>query len=246
MYPLRITAFKVLSFGCYGTLIDRDSGIWAALKPLLANGRIGRSRTDVLAAFERHEMALAARTPQLPYCEVLTQAHRALAREGAVLCSDAEHTLFGQSVPKWPAFADAPAALQYFSRYFKTAVLVNADRHSFGASIRRLESKFDLVWTAEEMGSYSPDQHSFHRLIGKITGLGYDPGEILHLGASVHRDIAPAARTGLATAWIDRRSAGEDADRLSTCEGAAFGPRFFSLADVVKAHQEELRSGWAA
>lgn len=239
---MRVTGFKILSFGCYGTLIDRDSGIWTALKPLLASGRIELSREDVLATFERHETALWASGPELPYSEILTQAHRALAREWAVLCSDAEHTLFGQSVPKWPAFADAPAALQYFGRYFKTAVLVNADRHSFAGSARRLEAKFDLVCTAEEIGSYVPDQRSFCYVIGKLTKLGYHAAEILHIGASRDRDLAPAAGAGLATAWIDRPSAGEDADKLDICEGAAFGPRFFSIADVVKAHQEELRS----
>ena len=239
---MRITGFKVLSFCCFGTLIDRDSGICSALKPLLASGSIGLPRQEVLAAFERHEAALEASSPELPYSQILAQAHRALAREWAVLCCEDEHTRFGQSVPKWPAFADAPAALQYFSRYFKTAAFVCADRHSFADSARRLEARFDLVLTAEETASYVPDQRSIRRMIGKLARLGYHPGEILHIGASPQRDLAAAAASGLATAWIDRRSAGEDAAKVALSAGTTCGARFPSIAHLVKAHQEELRA----
>jgi 2-haloalkanoic acid dehalogenase type II len=237
-----LTSFKVLSFGCYGTLIDRDSGILTALRPLLESGRIGLSREEVLAAFDRQESALQAGNPGLPYSEMLAQAHRALAREWAVLCSDAEHTLFGRSVPKWPAFADAPAALQYFRRYFKIAALTNGDRDSFAGSARRLEAKFDLVCTAEEIGSYMPDPRNIHYVVHKLAKLGYVAGQILHIGASPQRDLAPAAAVELATAWIDRHPRGGDADKVPLPEGAPFGPRFSSIADLVKAHQEELRA----
>ena len=86
---MSLTNLKVLSFGCYGTLIDRDSGIWTALRPLLASSRIGLPRQEVLAAFDRHEFSLGARNPELPYSEMLAQAHRALAKEWGTLCSDA-------------------------------------------------------------------------------------------------------------------------------------------------------------
>jgi 2-haloalkanoic acid dehalogenase type II len=208
---------------------------------LLASGHIGLSREEVLAAFDRHETALEASSPALPYSEILTQAHRALAKEWAVLCSDAEHTRFGHSVPEWPAFADAPAALQYFSRYFKIAALTNSDRHGFAASARRLEAKFDLVCTAEEIGSYMPDPRNVHYVVHKLAKLGYVAGQILHIGASPRRDLAPAAAAGLATAWIDRRPGGRDA-KVALSEGSPFGPRFASIADLVKAHQEELRA----
>ena len=239
---MRITGFKVLSFGCFGTLVDRDSGLWSALKPLLASGRIGLPRQEVLAAFDRHEAALEASSPELPYSEILARAHRALAKEWAVLCAEDEHTRFGHSVPKWPAFADAPAALQYFSRYFKIVALMNGDRHSFADSARLLEARFDLVCTAEDTGSYMPDQRSIRCVIGKLAKLGYLAGDILHVGASPPRDLAPAAAAGLATAWIDRHSAPGDADKVAPAERALFGARFPSIAHLVKAHQEELRA----
>jgi 2-haloacid dehalogenase len=236
-----LTHFKVLSFGCYGTLIDRDLGILTALRPLLERGRIGLSREPALEAFDRQESALQASQPDLPYFELLAQAHRALAREWAVLCSDAEHTVFARSALKWPPFADAPAALQYFRRYFKIAALTNGDRDSFAGSVRLLEAKFDLVCTAEEVGSYMPDPRNIHYLVHKLARLGYVAGQILHIGASPRRDLAPAAAAGIATAWIDRRPGGGDA-KVASSEGGPFDPRFSSIADLVKAHQEEVRA----
>ena len=95
---MRLTDFETLSFGCYGTLIDRDSGIYAALRPLLAAGNVTLQRQDVLAIFTRFETAQQAKTPAMRYSEVLAQVHRSLAKEWGVLLSDDTHALFGKSV----------------------------------------------------------------------------------------------------------------------------------------------------
>ncbi|MHB8815467.1 MAG: HAD family hydrolase [Steroidobacteraceae bacterium] len=236
-----LTGFKVLSFGCYGTLINRDSGVWTALRPLLTSGRVGLPRCEVLAAFDRHESGLEERNPKLPYSEILAEAHRALAREWGILCSDAEHTVFGRSVPKWPPFVGVPGALQYFKRYFKIVVLTNGDRDSFASSARRLEVRFDLICSAQEIGSYKPDPRNVRYMLGKLAKLGYAAVDILHIGTSPQRDLAPAAAAGLATAWINLRVADSEADKVSPREGTPSGLRFTSLPDLVRAHQEELR-----
>jgi 2-haloacid dehalogenase len=239
---MRLTDIKVLSFGCYGTLIDRDTGVWTALRRLLADGRIKMSRREVLAAFDRHQCALESAGPPLPYPQVLAQAHRGLAREWAVSCADAEHELFGGSVRQWPPFADVPAALQYLKRYFKIVVLTNGDHDSLAGSVRRLESRFDWAYTAEDAGSCKPDPRNFAYLLGRLGQLGYAPGAVLHVAASVPRDLAPAARLGIATAWVTRHADDADADKVGRTEGAPFSPHFASLADIVRAHQEELRA----
>lgn len=239
---MRITDFKVLSFGCYGTLIDRSSGIWNALKPLLTRGRIGLTREEVLAAFDRHEAVVEANSPELPHSQILARAQRALAKEWAVFCSDDEHTQFGHSVPQWPAFADVPAALQYFRRHFKIVAFVNGDLLSFAASARRLEARFDLVCTAGKISSSTLDQRGVHHVIGKLAKLGYVAGETLHIGASPQRDLAPAAAAGLATAWIDRCSADWDTDKGALSRRTPLGPRFSSMAHMGMAHQEALRA----
>ena len=230
---MRLTDFKALSFGCYGTLIDRDSGLWTALQPLLHAGSIKLPRDQVLAAFVRHEVAQQAETPAMLYSRVLTEAHHRLAREWGVLLSDDAHALFGKSVPHWPVFADAPAALQYLKRYFKLALLSNVDKENFAGTARRLEVRFDAVFTAEEIGSYKPDARNFEYLIEGLAKVGLARGEILHVAASPPRDQVPALRSGMAFAWIERPGAarpGRSAPQF----------RFANLVDIVKAHQEEL------
>jgi 2-haloacid dehalogenase len=239
---MRLTDFKVLSFGCYGALIDRESGIYAALRPLRESGHIGMSRREVLEAFTRHEAAQQAETPKLLYAGVLTEVHRRLAQEWGVLASDDDHALFSKSVPQWPVFADAPAGLQYLKRYFKLVVLSNVDRESFTGSARRLEVPFDEVLTADQIGSYKPELKNFEYLVRRVAALGFDRGQILHTAQSVVRDLIPAARCRLGTAWIDRRLEKADEDATVALAGdprCEF--RFPSLVDMVKAHQEELR-----
>jgi 2-haloalkanoic acid dehalogenase type II len=229
---MRLTDFKALSFGCYGTLIDRDSGLYAALRPLLSAGNISLPRDQVIAAFEQHEVVQQAETPAMVYSRVLMEAHRRLAREWGALLSDDSHALFGQSVAHWPVFADAPAALQYLKRFYTLAVLSNVDKESFAGTARRLEVRFDAVFTAEEIGSYKPDPRNFEHLIEGLGTAGIAHQEILHVATSLPRDQVPASGCGIAFAWIDRYGA------PARAKGPHF--RFASMVDMVKAHQEEL------
>jgi 2-haloalkanoic acid dehalogenase type II len=240
---VRLSDFEVLSFGCYGALIDRESGIYTALKPLLGNGQVGLSRKDVLAAFTRYEEAQLAETPRMLYSDVLMEVHRRLAREWCVLASADDHALFGKSVPQWPVFADVPAGLQYLKRYFKLVILSNIDRASFVASSRRLEVRFDDVVTAEEVGSYKPEPKNFECLVTRVAKLGFLRRQILHAAQSPIRDLVPAGRCGLEVAWIDRRPEKSGRRANGAPAGSArYKFRFQSLLDMVKTHQEELRA----
>jgi 2-haloalkanoic acid dehalogenase type II len=239
---MRLTDFKALSFGCYGTLVDRASGLYAALQPLLSAGHISLPRDQVLGAFVRHEVAQQAETPAMIYSRVLVEAHRRLAREWGVLLSDESHALFGHSVAHWPIFADAPPALQYLKRFFKLAVLSNVDQESFAGTARRLEVRFDAVFTAEEIGSYKPDPRNFEYLIDRLAKAGVARGEILHVASSLPRDQEPAASCGIAFAWIDRppRQEGGSQARIPRSRGANSDFRYANMVDMVKAHQKEL------
>src|SRR3569833_2103934 len=114
--PRKLTDFKALTFDCYGTLIDWETGLYAALQTMLKRGGVTLKRDDVLAAFGRHASAQEATTPQMVYSELLTEVHRRLAREWRVSEDEKEAVAFGKSVPDWPAFADTVAALQYLQR----------------------------------------------------------------------------------------------------------------------------------
>lgn len=225
--------YKVLSLACYGTLIDRDAGLSAALRPLVALAGATLDRGTVLAAFTRHERERRATMHDRPYAETLLAAHRALADDWGVICTPDDHALFAHSVRHWPAFPDAAGALQYLRRYFRIVVVTDADRESVEASARRLDMRFDTVITPHEAGACKPDRRVYEHLLGRLPRLGATAGQALHAGHSVAHDLRPAAAAGLRVAWIDRALQGTPAD----CDYS-----FTSLAALVRTHQEQLRA----
>jgi 2-haloacid dehalogenase len=237
---IRLGEFKVLTFDCYGTLIDWETGLYSALAPLLRAGGLKLGRDAVLAEFARHESEQESATPAMRYSQLLTQVHRRLARQWNVQLSEAEHAAFGRSVPQWPAFADTPAALGYLQQHYRLVILSNVDRDGFAGSNPRLGVDFDAVCTAEDIGSYKPDPRNFRYLIEAVAQLGFPAGQILHTAQSLYHDHAPAQAAGLRSAWIDRREAQEGFGATLPPPGSArYDLRFPSLAAMVSAHQAE-------
>jgi 2-haloacid dehalogenase len=238
----KLTEFKALTFDCYGTLIDWETGLYAALQPLLKRGGVTLTRDEVLAAFARHESAQEATTPQMIYSELLAEVHRCLAREWQVSDDANEAIAFGHSVPDWPAFPDTAASLQYLRRYYKLVILSNVDRVSFAGSNPKLGVAFDAICTAQDIGSYKPESRNFTYAINKVAELGVLKRQLLHTAQSLFHDHAPAQAAGLSTAWIDRRHQMEGWGATVPPESTPkFDFRFPSMADMVKAHQAELQ-----
>jgi 2-haloalkanoic acid dehalogenase type II len=238
---MRLTDFKVLTFDCYGTLIDWETGILQALAPLLRADRARRPDDAMLADFARYETAQEALTPRMRYSDLLGLVHRGLAAEWGLPASQEADRAFGRSVGDWPAFADSTAALAYLEQSYALVILSNVDRRSFAASNRRLGVAFDAVFTAEDIGSYKPDLRNFRYLIDALGRRGHGKGVILHVAQSLYHDHAPANALGLRSAWIDRR-------RGATGSGATPPPTapvhwdfcFGSLAELVEVHRAEL------
>ncbi len=202
---MELTDFEVLTFDCYGTLIDWEAGLLAALRPLLERSGVGLTDDEVLEAYARHEAAQQAETPNLIYPQLLARTYRSLATGWGVAPSDAEADAFGASVKDWPAFPDSAEALAYLERHYRLVVLSNVDRASFAASNAKLGVRFDAVYTAEEIGSYKPDRRNFEYMLARLGEMGVDKAKILHTAQSLFHDHEPAVEIGLATAWIDRR-----------------------------------------
>lgn len=238
--------YKVLSFSCYGTLINRDSGIYSGLRPLLARGDIGIDRDELLAKFSAYEAQQQADSPRMLYSRVLEEVHRRLAKEWGILASDDDHARFGQSTSNWPVYADAPAALQYLKRFFKLAILSNTDRQTFALSSVRLEAKFDAVFTGPDIGRCKPDPGLFEHMVERLGKMGTERRQILHVGHHLQRDQVPAARCGVAFAWIDRAPVPDIPDEAPSSppparvlpHSSGWDYRFDSLVDMVKAHQQ--------
>jgi 2-haloacid dehalogenase len=242
-----VTKFNTLTFDCYGTLIDWERGILAELRPWL--GRHGRRDLDdsaLLEAFGTIEAACEAETPGKLYPEILAEVHRRLADKWGIEAGPGEATGFGQSVGRWPAFADSAAALQYLKRYYKLVILSNVDRASFARSNEKLGVAFDRVLTAQDIGAYKPSLRNFEYALGDLERtFGTKKTDILHTAQSIFHDVVPARAVGLATMWINRRKsvggwgatpAPKVADALATPD-----IEVASMADVVRLHQARLR-----
>ncbi len=201
-----LAEFSVLTFDCYGTLIDWETGIWDALQPLLMENP-GRavSHGALLSAFAEAESARQRETPGLPYPKVLADVHRTIAARFGLRTGNALDEAFGASVPHWPAFPDTAEALRRLKTRYKLAILSNVDRAGIAASGRKLGVAFDAVHTAEDIGSYKPDPRNFAYMIERLAELGLGAGDVLHTAQSLHHDHVPARAAGLANAWIDRQ-----------------------------------------
>lgn len=239
---MKLTDFKALTFDCYGTLIDWESGMVEALKPLTEKVPQKLSRDGILEAHARHESAQQLQTPATVYRDLLPVVYRRLAEEWGVPVSWAECISYGRSVENWPAFVDAAGALQYLKRHYKIIILSNVDNESFAASNKKLQVEFDAIYTAEDIGSYKPSDRNFDYMLTKLETLGIKKHEILHTAESMFHDHAPANRHGLASCWIYRRydQKGFGAT-MNPGEMPKYEFRFDSMADLVKAHQNALR-----
>jgi 2-haloacid dehalogenase len=201
MAAIAFERFDVLTFDCYGTLIDWESGLLAGLRAMLDPRGIEADDDDLLARYGGHESAIES-GPYLRYREVLARAGDAVCRELGVAPSPEELAAFGGSVVDWPAFPDSAGALQRLKTRFALAVITNCDDDLFAGSNRRLGVEFDFVITAQQCGSYKPSPNTFEVAFER---LDRPRDRILHVAQSVFHDHVPAKALGLTTVWINRR-----------------------------------------
>ena len=196
--------YRALSFDCYGTLIDWESGILQSLQPWSAWRGVDRSSATLLELYGEHESHIEAEHPTMPYPDVLAEALRRLAASLDLDASDAECAEFGASVVAWPAFTDTALALRRLKERYRLIIVSNVDRASFTRSNRRLGVGFDAVITAEDVGSYKPSLGHFDALFERLPTIGIERSELLHVAQSLFHDHEPARRLGLPSVWIDR------------------------------------------
>lgn len=238
---MKLADFKVLTFDCYGTLIDWETGLFNALRPLIARSDRAMSRDQALEEFGRHELAQEGETPAMPYSQLLAVVYRRLASAWGMTTSNEEANTFGASVPDWPEFPDSAGALKYLKRYYRLVILSNVDRLSFRSSHTRLGVGFDAIYTAQDIESYKPSDRNFEYLLRRLEeDFGFLRTDVLHVAQSLLHDHAPANRAGLASAWIDRRHDQEGWGATVPPAGAPhFDFRFDSMAALVEAHERE-------
>ena len=143
----------------------------------------------------------------------------------------------------WPAFSDTAGALQYLKKYYKLVILSNVDNESFSFSNQKLGVAFDAIYTAEDVGSYKPASANFKYMLDKLKSLGVTQSEVLHTAESMFHDHKPANAIGLASCWIYRRHNDQGfGATMNPGEMPKYDFRFTSMAELAKAHQEQLRA----
>ena len=234
MPALDLSRFDALTFDCYGTLIDWETGILAALRRAMPE--VALPDDTLLEAFARHEAEIEA-GPYRAYREVLGQTLEAIAAElGARLEPGPEDAaaIFGGSVVDWPAFPDSRAALADLAARYRLGVITNCDDDLFTASEGRLGVRFDPVVTAEQTRRYKPNPRGFEVAFERI---GLPTSRILHVAQSLFHDHVTAKRLGLSTVWVDRRAGRGGSGATPPAEAAPdlVVPDLRTLADLAVA-----------
>jgi 2-haloacid dehalogenase len=230
--PLDYRRYEVLTFDCYGTLIDWETGLASALRVALP-GLPAVADDVLLEEYGRHEAA-AESGPYLSYRDVLGAGLRGVAAaHGLAVTADAL-ARFGESVRDWPAFPDSADALRRLHERFRLGVITNCDTDLFAASNERLGVDFDWIVTAELARSYKPAHAGFELALATIP---VERDRILHVAQSLYHDHVPAGQLGLESVWIDRRSgrAGAGATPPASAAPAATFPSMAAFADAATA-----------
>jgi 2-haloacid dehalogenase len=195
--------FRAITFDCYGTLIDWETGLLGALRPVLrAHGSKLRDE-QILALYA--ELEPAAQNPYRRYREVLQEVMRGFGKRLGFQVSEAEARSLPDSLKDWQPFPDTVDALQKLQARFRLAIISNTDDDLFAGTAPHLQVKFDQVITAEQAGSYKPSLAPFRLALER---LGLPKEQVLHAGQSVYHDVVPARSLGLATVLVRRRGSG--------------------------------------
>ena len=199
------TAFKLMTFDCYGTLIDWETGITERVRPWLAQLPAAPPPDLVLSAFALMQAKHQQVRPALDYPEVMRRTWRDIETTFGWDANPDRAAAFAGSVGGWPPFPDTVAALRRFAAARMLGILSNVDNASLARTRTRLAVPFALTVTAEDVGSYKPSLGHFEAMLDQAHRMGIAQAEILHVAQSKHHDIAPGRQLGLATVWVNRR-----------------------------------------
>jgi 2-haloacid dehalogenase len=199
---LNFAPYRLVSFDCYGTLIDWEAGIFAALRPILTAHGKTIADADLLLLYSELESE-AQQGEFHPYREILQSVVRGFGKHLGFNPTDSQARSLPESLPNWPPFPDTIAALGKLKQRYQLAVISNVDDDLFAPTARRLQIPFDYVVTAQQAQAYKPSLQIF-KLAQQRTGVA--PGQWLHVAQSFYHDVIQAQSLGISTIWVNRPS----------------------------------------
>jgi 2-haloacid dehalogenase len=200
---LDFTRFEILTFDCYGTLINWEAGILSALHRVLSAHGKDRDDATILKLYGDFEQVAEQGTFR-PYKEVLQLVVRQFASELHFTPTPAELRSLSESLPNWKPWPDTVAALRQLKSRFRLAILSNVDDALFAGTRPQLGVEFDAVITAQQAQAYKPSLKIFECALSRLNAPAH---RVLHVGQSLYHDVVPAQSLGLATVWVNRPSA---------------------------------------
>lgn len=230
---MRWDGVTTLTFDCYGTLIDWETGLAAALEPILLAHGLAFPREGLLALYGELEAEIEAESYRT-YREILAEAVRRLGKRLGFSPTGREVSSLPDSLAAWPNFDDTVAALTRLKTRFRLAVVSNVDDELFAGTLPRLGVELDGLVTAEQVGAYKPSPLVLGYALGK---LGCRRDEVVHVAQSLFHDIGPARALGLRTVWVNRRAgkAGFGATPPANAQPDLEVPDLATLADLALA-----------
>jgi 2-haloalkanoic acid dehalogenase type II len=195
--------YDVVTFDCYGTLIDWETGIRAAFKQSLRDLGLGQSEeARVFDLYEEEERRIETLQPYRSYRTVLSEAASAAARRFGKNIPEKLSGILAERLPTWDPFPDTNPALERLAGKYKLGILSNVDNDLLEGTLEHFTVPFDLVVTAERVRSYKPGMKHFEearRIIGADASW-------LYVAASLYHDVEPASRLGIKTIWVNRKN----------------------------------------
>lgn len=236
---MTLSNYHAISFDCFGTLVDWESGIINALRNASDDKLELVSDAQLIAFFLKQESTILADAPGIPYPVALGKTYASILAELEKPCDTIQAMRFGSSVGEWPIFNDTIKALAYLQRHHKLIILSNIDDASIEATKTRLLCNFYRTYTAQAIGSFKPALNNFDYLVRHLEELGIKKQELLHVSVSRFHDIEPAAVTGIDTVWINRANTLNGTLSIQAEFSPSIEPtyKFRSLAEMVNEHK---------
>jgi 2-haloalkanoic acid dehalogenase type II len=193
-------SYDIITFDCYGTLIDWEGGIAGAFQTEAATEGIELRRDQIIDTYAATEPEVESESYK-PYRDILSEtAIRVAAKLGWALPPERAGFLVG-SLPGWQPFADTNPALERLSRRFRLGILSNIDDGLLAATRTHFTVDFDLIVTAQQVRSYKPELSHFKEALARTSGK-----RLLHAAQSYFHDVVPTRKLGIPVAWVNRKA----------------------------------------
>lgn len=221
--------FEWVSFDCYGTLVDWETGISTAVAGVLGSHGLHKTKAETLALFADAEPRVQNSGAYLDYRRVLRGVMEMIGAETGVGLSESELGCLADTLPDWPVFPDVLDALRILKARYKLAIISNVDDDLFARTAEGLGVDFDAVVTSQQARSYKPDLRNFDLALERM-GAGKESW--LHVGESLYHDIGPANRLGITSVWVNRADRGGGTRHTDAVPDLVV-PDLAALAEIV-------------